>query len=102
MNHDWYTTVMGLAPTILAHVPNLPPTLIPIIVHTILDAEAHIPALSGPEKKQLVLRCVEETISLINAAKQTTVIDASHILPLVSQSIDATLMIVNLMHRLRA
>lgn len=90
----WIRVVVSALPAVLAVIPGLPRTLVPIIVDGIAEAE-HLPGSSGPEKRAHVTELVKVGIDGINAARGTTVIDPSTVMPTVEHAIDLGVSIAN-------
>ena len=97
---DWYAVATGVLPPLLSLIPNLPPPLIPVIVHGITEAEA-IRNATGPEKKQHVMTTVEDAIVVLNATKGTTVMNPATVLPAVQQAVDVAITTVNAVQKVR-
>lgn len=89
----WNILVDILLPIAFSQIPGLHPTLIPVIVRGIKDAQSMKNA-SGEEKKQLVLREVDDAIRLLNTQKGRIVIDPVKAMPIVGAAIDTGILIV--------
>lgn len=89
----WDTLVDILLPIAFAQIPGLSPTLIPVIIRGIKDAQTMKDA-SGEERKQYVLREVEDSIRILNTQKGRVVIDPVKTMPIVGAAIDTGILIV--------
>lgn len=93
MNWGWARVVVSALPYVLTVIPGLPPLLVPIIVHGIVEAEQL--GRNGDDKRLHVIELVKASIVGINTARGTTFIDADAVMPIVEHAIDLGVSIAN-------
>lgn len=93
----WLALVEKLLPFVLSAIPKVPPSVIPIVMKGISDAE-QIPGATGVQKKAAVMALVTDGLSGVDAVTGKPTVDVAGITNAVSQGIDTGVAVVNLVH----
>ena len=96
-NLNWLDVAEKLAPAVLSAIPGIPPTLVPIVVDAVQQAEG-LTGANGADKKAAAMSIVGDAIKAFNTAKKTVVIKEAAVMPLISAAVDAVVAAVNTTH----